>query len=48
MPPMITIASISPENDIDVGSADAKRWWNANRTPAKPVTVADSANAICL
>jgi hypothetical protein len=30
MPPMITIASNSPEKAIDVGSAEAKRWWNAN------------------
>ena len=46
MPPMMTIASNSPENDTPVGSADAKRWWNANRTPAMPVSVAEITYAI--
>src|SRR5205814_1960217 len=42
IPPMITIASNSPENETAVGSADAKRWWNADSTPAKPVNTADN------
>ena len=39
MPPMITIASSSPENVTAIGSADAKRWWNTDSTPAKPHSV---------
>ena len=30
MPPMTTIASSSPENATEIGSAEAKRWWNTD------------------
>ena len=34
MPPITTIASSSPENATEIGSAEAKRWWNTDSMPA--------------
>src|SRR5512141_3370643 len=48
MPPMITIASSSPENATEIGSADVIRLLNINSMPAKPVSVADAMNAASL
>ena len=33
---------------LSFGSADVKRWWNTDSTPAKPQSVAEIVNAICL
>ena len=45
MPPITTIASSSPENATEIGSAEAKRWLNTESTPASAVTPAETAKA---
>ena len=37
MPPITTIASSSPENATEIGSAEVMRFWNSSRMPASPV-----------
>jgi len=48
MPPITTIASRSPENDTEIGSAEVMRFWNSSRMPASPVMAADSTKAASL
>ncbi len=48
MPPITTMARSSPENWMAMGSAEVKRWWKADSTPAKPVMVAESVKAMSL
>ncbi len=48
MPPITTMARSSPENWMAIGSAEVKRWWKAESTPAKPVSVAETVKAISL
>ena len=45
MPPMTTIASSSPENCTEIGSAEAKRWLNTDSAPASAVMAADAVKA---
>ena len=42
MPPITTMASSSPENATEMGSAEVMRLLNSSRQPASPVSVADS------
>ena len=48
MPPITTIASSSPENATEIGSAEVMRFWNSSRMPASPVIPADSTKAASL
>ena len=48
MPPMITIASNSPENATEIGSAEVMRLLNASSMPASPVRLAEATNAVSL
>ena len=48
MPPITTMASRSPENDTEIGSAEVMRFWNSSRMPASPVIEADSTKAASL
>ena len=45
MPPMTTMASISPENATDTASADTRKCRNPSSAPASPVTIAEITNA---
>ena len=45
MPPMTTMASSSPENCTEIGSAEAKRWLNTDSAPASAVMAADAVKA---
>ena len=48
MPPITTMASRSPENATEIGSAEVMRFWNSSRMPASPVIEADSTKATSL
>ena len=48
MPPMITIASSSPENATEIGSAEVMRLLNSSSMPASPVIVAETTKAASL
>ena len=48
MPPITTMASSSPENATEIGSAEVMRLLNSSRQPASPVSVADSVKATSL
>ncbi len=48
MPPMMTIASNSPENATEIGSAEVMRLLNASSMPARPVSVAEATKAVSL
>ena len=45
MPPMITIASSSPENATEIGSAEVIRLLNSSSMPASPVSAAETTKA---
>ena len=45
MPPITTIARSSPENATEIGSAEAKRWWNTDSVPASAVIAAETVKA---
>ncbi len=45
MPPITTIASRSPENETEIGSAEVMRFWYNSRMPARPVMQADNTKA---
>jgi hypothetical protein len=48
MPPMMTIASNSPENATEIGSALVMRLLKSSSTPARPVRPAESVKATSL
>ena len=48
MPPMITMASSSPENATEIGSAEVMRLLNISNTPASPVSPAEATKATSL
>ena len=45
MPPITTMASSSPENCTEIGSAEAKRWLNTESVPASAVMAAEAVKA---
>src|SRR5262249_10896022 len=48
MPPITTMATSSPENATESGSAEAKRGLNTDSVPASATTQTDSKKAISL
>ncbi|CKZ92217.1 Uncharacterised protein [Mycobacterium tuberculosis] len=48
IPPITTIASSSPENATEIGSADVMRFLYSSKMPASPVSAAESVKAASL